>query len=360
MPERFNCGDFESWAVLYAAGELGETERAAVEAHARECATCAAVLRREVKMCDAVAERGVAAEEIDRSGLLLSRCRSELAEALDDAEKRTARPGWRGMLSAQRWCAGFGRALAFHPGWSAAALLILGAFGGLGARAWYRETSLPLPGKPLMTVSAAPRISDQDLETMGVQGIRLEPENDGIAPNVEVQMFSNRPILVQGSADDAEIRHVLTYVIAHPQRFDPAMRLDSIDVLRTRADDPQVRGVLCQAARSDHNPAVRLKALEALDGSGNDPDVLQTMLGALAADDNSGVRVEAVNALLAALGASDAAAAPLDAGALGVLRDRMQNDPNHYIRLRSATVLERLASQEIGATGTPTPSRPQP
>src|ERR1700674_556995 len=135
MPERFDCVHFESWAVLYAAGELGDTERAAVEAHARECAACAAVLGREVKMRDVIAERGEAAEEMAPSGLLLARCRSELAEALDDAEKRAARPGWRGMLSPQRWAAGFGRALTFHPGWSAAALLMLGAFGGLGARA---------------------------------------------------------------------------------------------------------------------------------------------------------------------------------------------------------------------------------
>jgi len=359
MPERLDCADFEGWAVLYAAGELGGAEFAAVEAHARECAACAALLDRELKMRDAVTAHGDATGGIDRSGLLLARCRSELAEALDDAEKRAAQRGWRGVPSASYWATGFGRALAFHPGWSAAALLILGALGGLGGQAWYRETSLPLPGKPLMTVSAAPRISDQDLETMGIEGVHMEPENGEAAPRVEVQMFSKRPMLVEGSPDDSEISRVLTYVIAHPQRFDPGVRLDSLDVLRTRTSDSQVRGVLCQAARHDRNPAVRLKALEALDGSGNDPDVLQTMLDALT-DDNSGVRVEAVNALLAALGAPGAAAAPFDAGALDVLRDRMQNDPNHYIRLRSANVLERLASMETGAAEPLRLTRPQP
>ena len=110
-------------------------------------------------------------------------------------------------------------------------------------------------------------------------------------------MLSSRPIIVQGSSDDAEIRRVLTYVIAHPERFDPGVRLDSLDVLGTRASDPQVRDALCRAARQDRNPAVRLKALEALQASENDPDVVQAMLDVLAGDDNSGVRIEAINSL---------------------------------------------------------------
>ena len=352
MMERLDCVDFEDRAVLYAAGELGAGERAAVEVHARECAGCAAVLGRELQIRSALAACGEANEEIDRSELLLARCRSELSEALDDVDESSARRGWQGIFSPARWTADLSRALTFHPGWSAAALLVVGALCGLGARSWYRQTSLPLPGKPLMTVSAASRISDQDLETMGIEGVRLEPQDDGLAPRVEVQMLSNRPLIVQGSPDDDEIRRVLTYVIIHPQRFDPGVRMDSLDALGTRTSDPQVRGALCQAARSDHNPAVRLKALEALHGAGSSPDVLQAMLDALAGDDNSGVRLEAVNSLLAALGSVDSPV-PLDAGAQDVLRDRMQNDPNPYIRLRSATALERLVSLETDTQGLP-------
>jgi hypothetical protein len=44
---------------------------------------------------------------------------------------------------------------------------------------------------------------------------------------------------------------------------------------------------------------------------------------------------------------------------MSILRDRMQNDPNQYIRLRSATVLERLASMEAGAADAP-PAAGQP
>jgi hypothetical protein len=361
------CDEFEALAVLYAAGELEDAERAAVEAHARECAACAVVLKNEIELRNALVE-DEAAEGIDRSGLLLARCRSELSETLDEAEKSSARSGWRRMLSVAGWGAMLRNSLALHPGWSAAALLFAGALLGLAGRAWYVETSLPLPGKPLMTVSAAPRISDQELETMGVEGVRVQPQQDGEAPRVEVQMLATHPVVVQGSSDDAEIRRVLTYVIGHPQKFDPGVRLDSLDVLRLDISDAQVREALCQAARHDSNPAVRLKALEALRGSTDDPDVLQAMLDALAGDDNSGVRIEAVNALLLALDdagnpstnalATNALAtgalgakekATLDAGAPDVLRDRMQNDPNQYIRMRSAAALERLAAMEAGS-----------
>jgi HEAT repeat protein len=149
----------------------------------------------------------------------------------------------------------------------------------------------------------------------------------------------------------------LTYVIAHGQKFDPGVRLDSLDVLRGHASDPKVRAALCEAALRDGNPAVRLKALEALNGLGADASVQKARLGALAEDGNSGVRIAAVNALLASLEGADAsAAAPpvalpkalptalLDSQALEILRDREQNDPNNYVRMRSAAVLGRLAS----------------
>src|SRR5207245_1770329 len=75
-------------------------------------------------------------------------------------------------------------------------------------------------------------------------------------------------------------------------------RLDSIDALRPKADDPQVREAMSEALRHDPNPAVRLRAIEALRGAGSAPDVQSAILEALSDDDNSGVRIQALNALL--------------------------------------------------------------
>jgi HEAT repeat protein len=184
-----------------------------------------------------------------------------------------------------------------------------------------------------------------------VDGIHFEPQSGEAAPRVEMQLRAERPVVVQGSADDAEVRRVLTYVVEHGEQFDPGVRLDSLDVLRTRTADPRVRAAMCQAARSDSNPAVRLKALEALRGLGADPDVRSAMLAVLADDDNSGLRVEAVNGLLAALGEADLPVAPLDNGAVNILRDRAQHDPNQYVRQRSAAALGQLASFDSNGAG---------
>jgi hypothetical protein len=350
MREKVECANFEEQAILYAVSELPEEERARVEAHARVCAGCAATLAAETHVLEAITARGEAAERLDASGLLLARCRSELAEALDDACATPEGWKWRALLLPARWTAAFRTTLAFYPAWSAAALLMAGALAGLSVRAWYRQVSQPLPGQPVMTVSAAPRLSDQDLETMGVEGIRLEPQSGVAAPRVEVQLRSQRPAVVQGTADDAEVRRVLSYVVEHGERFDPGVRLDSLDVLRTRTADPDIRGVLCVVAQRDSNPAVRLKALEALQGFGADPRVRQVMLGVLTSDGNSGARIDALNELLSAPSALGVAALPLDAETMRVLRDRMQNDANSYVRQRSATALGQLTAAEPGAT----------
>ena len=133
-------------------------------------------------------------------------------------------------------------------------------------------------------------------------------------------------------------------VLKNSERFDPDARLDSLDVLRTRAADPDVRRSLCAAARLDHNPGVRMKAIEALQGFEQDPAVRQTILEALQNDDNSGVRIEAINVLVSALQSANGSVTP-DQQTLNVLRDRQHNDSNNYVRLQSAAILRALGDQ---------------
>jgi hypothetical protein len=344
MRRKLACTGFEDLAILYAIGELDDAGRASVDEHASHCTACAAVLRSELQLNSALAAHGEADDSLDRSGFLLAQCRSELSEAIDDAQG-TPKRGWLERLSPTRWARQFPRVLAFHPGWSTAALLLAGALGGIAGRAWYRQTTLPLPGKPLMTVSAAPGMSDHQLEAMGVEDIRLEPQ-DGASPHVELRLRSEQPTVVQGTPDDADIRRVLAYVVQHGRQFDPGVRLDSLDALRAHTSDPQVLTALCDAAVRDSDPAVRLKALQALRTFGVDPAARQAMFEALAGDDNSGVRIEALDGLEAALAAPSATPQPPDGRSLSILRDRMRNDPNSYVRLHSASVLSQLTSLE--------------
>jgi HEAT repeat protein len=116
-----------------------------------------------------------------------------------------------------------------------------------------------------------------------------------------------------------------------------------MDLLRAKNDDPEVRDVLCHAVHTDPNAAVRLKALEALNGAEPQDLVRKTLLDALVDDRNPGVRVEAINALrnMAAQGKVVS-----DDHMIAVLRDRMQKDPNTYIRLQSAAAIRDLGPRE--------------
>ncbi len=51
MLAELKCSNFEDHAILYAAGEVSEERRAAVDAHARQCADCAAMLSRMRLQC---------------------------------------------------------------------------------------------------------------------------------------------------------------------------------------------------------------------------------------------------------------------------------------------------------------------
>ncbi len=159
-----------------------------------------------------------------------------------------------------------------------------------------------------------------------------------VQPGVEFFYRGDEPRVVPGSLDDGDVRRALIFVMQDSQIFDSGLRLDSLEALRVRSGDAEVRGAFCRAARNDRNPGVRLKALEALRGFEQDAQVRKTLIEALLRDDNPGVRVEAINALRAA------AAGPPDAELVKVLRDRMQNDSNSYIRLQSAAAVRQIGS----------------
>jgi HEAT repeat protein len=149
---------------------------------------------------------------------------------------------------------------------------------------------------------------------------------------------------IVGAPGDADVQRALTFLLENGQRFDPDVRLDSLDVLRMNAADPEVRRTLCAAARLDRNPGVRIKALEALQGFEQDPAVRDALLDALESDANSGVRVEAIHLLGTALQSEGASATP-DPQIAGVLRDRLHNDPSPTVRQQSAAALHALGAQ---------------
>ncbi len=346
--------DMSERLLLYVADELDAQERAAVEAHVRECAACRAALESEELLLDWIAA-AEPAKDLDSSGMMLAQSRSELTQALDEADDaRRAKHPWLALLAAPAWLPKLRSAWALHPAASSVVLLALGFALGVGVPTWVRFGSSPAPGKPAMVVNAAPRLSEQALQSVSSVGLNWETPEDSSTPRVQLQLNSDNPMHLEGGPDDADVERVLTFVVANGQRFDPGVLLDSVDLLATRVADPAVRSALCDAASTDPNPGVRLKAVEALRGYGRDPEVQKVLLDALGQDDNSGVRIEAVNALSAALSsagedAGSSAASARDPQVVEVLRRSAQNDSNHYVRLTAAAALQQIAADQTTA-----------
>jgi hypothetical protein len=356
------CEEIAALLVFYSCDEVNDKERAAIEQHVAQCGTCRAQLAEQREFQDAVDSMPRAGDQLDAAGILLSQCRSELAEKLDDLE----RPAAKAKVPALGW---FRSWMMLHPVWSAAALVLFGLVSGTEYARWSGARNAVVPRGQVVNVRpAASQLTEDQLSKMNVAGINFSPSPYSGSKNVRVRLSAEQPIELNGNLDDSNVRSVLTFVVKNGQRFDSGMRLDCLDALKSRAEDAEVRSALLAAARNDQNPAVRLKALEALRDAGVDPALREALLDTLQHDSNPGVRVEAVNLLVRSLeqaphesvvnplpGGDTPSAGMIQAGThvnrtdgsmqnvIRALENLQRSDPSRYVRLRSASALREIS-----------------
>jgi len=340
------CGEFEIRLSLLAAGELESPESEEMQKHIQSCEGCRTAFQQESEVLALLASHR---SEPDAN--FLASCRAELFDSLDQQEERSWLRRLTGSFLPASW-------LAPQPAWSAAFLLIIGfAVGLFGPRLLRHNPSAVASNQNSGVVLSAVQpvdstsdsglsnsaISSLDLHRADVAGINVLPAGDNQPPQVQLQLNLQQPMTVSGTVDNDNVKHMLIHVLQDSQRNDPDVRLDAIDLLRIRNNDPEVRSALCRAVHTDHNAAVRLKAVEALDGAEPQNQVRQTLLDALVDDQNPGVRVEAINELrdMAAKGEVGS-----DDHLLAVLRELIKKDPSMYIRLQSAAVIRDLGPRQ--------------
>lgn len=346
------CTDMEELLVLAAAGqELDPAEQAEVSEHLAHCTACATSFDEEKELLALIS-----AQRPEPDATLLASCRAGLEDVLDRQEER----GWLrrslGTLVPMSWTSP-------RPAWSAAMLVIVGfSVGVFGPRLFEHPpkstASSTSPSSPIANVPVtpdakpndtnaepvnAPSSGPLDLRTAEVAGINVLPSEGNQPPEAVLQLTAQRPVTLQGTVDNDDVKRVLLYVLRNSERFDADVRLSAVDLLRARNNDPEVRSVLCRSVHSDRNAAVRLKALEALNGAEPQDLVRETLLDALVDDQNQGVRVEAINALRSMASKGQVTS---DDHLLSILRDRMQKDPNTYIRLQSAAAIRDFGPRQ--------------
>lgn len=356
-PYHVQCKDVAGLLVFYTCGETSEQESALVERHLAECARCAAQLAEERGLHESLMEALQISEQSDAGGILLSQCRSELAEALDDLSAPPLQERWRPFGWARRW-------MALRPVLSGAVLVFFGAAVGAQLLPWISARLEPASGGQTVNVSPAANFTEEQLSKMAVAGINLAPAAGGAPGTVQLRVRTEEPLVLSGSVDDPDLRRVLTYVVENGKQTDAGVRLDCLEALRAKATEADVRRALLFAARRDQNAAVRMKALESLSDAVSDKAVREALVDALEHDANPGVRVEAVNLLVRSLEQNAQGAAPAPDSVLApegmerpldpamehvvrMLEELQRSDPNRYVRLRSAAALRQIGPHEV-------------
>jgi HEAT repeats len=356
--KNFSCEEVAPLLVFYACEEVSDKERKQIETHVAICAACAAQLAEEKHLQEAMVAALQPADELDSSGILLSQCRSELAEALDDLSAPPIQEHWRPLGWLRRW-------MALRPAWSGALLVLFGIIVGIQVVPWVQNGNRGDVNGQAVNVTAKPPLTKDQLDKMAIAGLNFSPSSDAGSPNVQLRLSAEQPMILTGRADDSDIRSVLTYVVEDGERFDAGVRLDCLEALKAASRNQQVRQALIIASRKDQNPAVRMKAVESLRDASSDDEVRQTLFDALKHDDNPGVRVEAINALVGSVQHSDAedtaphapgVTPPVNPGrseedpslrrVIQVLQQLQHQDPSRYVRLRSAAALRQIGPRE--------------
>jgi hypothetical protein len=353
---RKSCEAAGSLLFFYVCDEVNEQERAAIEEHLADCADCREHLATEKALHSDVASLPQSSDQLDSAGILLSQCRSELSEKLDELHVPATKEKWLSFFWLRRW-------MTVHPAWSAALLVLFGLVAGVQGTQWLTGLNNANALDQAVNVRPGMKFTDEQLSKMAVAGVNITSNPSVGQQHVRVQMSAQQPVELTGSLDNADVRRVLTYVVENGDRFNPGLLLDCLDALKARSGDLEVRGALLAAARKDQNPAVRLKALEALRDASSDHTVRLTLLDALHHDSNPGVRVEAVNLLVRSLEAANGREVnngkeatvtvlqgeeDLDSadGVLRTLEILQRTDPSPYVRLRSAAALREIGDRD--------------
>lgn len=300
------CDSLQRLIPLYYYGELTPADEDRLEAHVHVCAACERELEQQRKLAAVMDSRQPALPP-----MLLDDCRADLMAAIQGgapAHEKATSPwrAWALFLEAMgSSLSALGR---FRQPLGAAAML---AIGFLAARVTHQGPQLASLVSP----------SDEVFSTVR----SVQPDSSG---RVQIAFDETRRRVVSGRMDDQNIRK-LVLAAAHEQN--PAVRVESVDLLKSQSASDDVREALLNAVY-DLNPGVRLKALEGLKPLGADAAVRKVLSQVLLTDDNAAVRMQAIDLLVA----------HRDDSMVGVLQNVVQREDNNYVRLKCEKALKEM------------------
>lgn len=299
-----SCERLHPLIPLYHYGELPPEEEERLEQHLESCESCRSEVERQRRLAAALDAR-----EMPLPEGLLAECRHELMRAVYRGEA-PALPRRAGVWPAFRegFSALFASLSSVRVPAGAVALIALGWFAA--------RLTMPTERIP---------VEPADVVYSTIRSIR-----PAAAGRVEIAVDETRRRVVSGPLEDGDIRRLL--LAAAREQENPAVRVESVGLLKDQPITPMVREVLLTAAQNDPNPAVRLKAVEALKPVAADTAVRDVLAQVLLTDENPGVRIRSIDLLVE----------HRDGSMVGLLQRVVQRDSNSYIRLKSERALREM------------------
>jgi hypothetical protein len=173
-------------------------------------------------------------------------------------------------------------------------------------------------------------------EDISISNVRFI-DSDATDGEVEFTFQASRPVHLKGNVNDPQIQSVLTYAMLNEQN--PGSRLNSINAMDTETPmqyDSDVKNALITVVMTDENPGVRREALKLMNKFPYDETMKQTLLYVITNDTVSGLRIEALNSLIEA----GDKGYKLNQDEVNLFKQKLQQDENPYIKLRSKTILQ--------------------
>ena len=170
----------------------------------------------------------------------------------------------------------------------------------------------------------------QEMAQVPADELRLvESTPDG---EVSLAYDQTQKRVVRGRASDPAIRGLLVRAVKEAQ--DPAMRARMAEALRGQAQTDEVRQALLAAAQQDPSASVRVKALSGLKSRAGEMTTRRALVNVLRRDTDMGVRSQAVDLLMLHV-----APGRFDAEMIGGLQEMMRREENGYVRTQCQKAL---------------------
>jgi HEAT repeat protein len=153
----------------------------------------------------------------------------------------------------------------------------------------------------------------------------VQPDGSG---GVVISYDETRRRMVKGNMNDADVQRLL---VAAAHEDNPAVRGESVSVLKNQSRSTEVRDTLIELAQ-DPNNYVRLNAIEGLKPIASDPQVRRVLAQVLRADDNDAVKMQAIDLLTE----------HRDDTVVGLMQALVQREQSNSVRLKMEKALREM------------------